>query len=99
GGAAAQGVVDEVANGGAVSSPGKTVRLPPGLQGLGHRAAASLEVSQDIDGGREATGEAHGGSREGNDPVQLPEQTTCRKGALSKLIEAPVEIPSRGASC
>src|SRR5688500_3773763 len=62
GGAAAQGVIDEIADGGAVPCPGEAVVEAPGLERLGDGALAGFDVGKDIDGGRKASGKAHGAS-------------------------------------
>ena len=63
GGAAAQGVIDQVADGGAVPCPGEAVVESPGLERLGNRALAGLHIGQDIDGGGQSAGKAHGRAR------------------------------------
>jgi hypothetical protein len=58
-GAAAEGVVDEVADGGPIPCSGEAVVKPPGLERLGHGALAGLDIGQDFDRGGQAARQAH----------------------------------------
>ena len=60
-GFAAQRVVDEAGDRGAVLRAGEAVRQAPVLQGLGGGPAAGLDIGENLDGGGEAGGGCHAG--------------------------------------
>jgi hypothetical protein len=58
-GLAAQSVINEAGDGGAILRAREAMRLPPILQGVGGGAAARREIGEDVDGGGNAGGGDH----------------------------------------
>ena len=56
---AAQRVEDEAGDRGAVTGAGEAMRQAPVLERIGGRAAARLDVGENLDGGGEARGRCH----------------------------------------
>ena len=61
-GLAAERVIDEAGDGGAVAGAGEAVAKAPVLQRVGGGAAAGVDVGEDLDGGLNAGGRDHDAS-------------------------------------
>ena len=92
--AAAQRVIDQIADGGAVAGAGKAMADAPIAQRLGGRALARLEIGQNFDGGGKASGKVHGWSSdkhaEGRAPshAQIRREHSQRRQAKTKQSDA-----------
>src|SRR5262249_20634456 len=92
--AAAQRVVDEAGNRGAIARAGKAMRKPPVLEGIDGRAAARGDIGEHLDRGGQAGGRRH--------PCEGP--YTSRKGAtrastlLAEIRVMPCNVGSPPSS-
>ena len=56
---AAQRVVDQIADGGAIARPGEAIVETPALERLGHRPMPPVDVVEHLDGRRQPAGQPH----------------------------------------
>ena len=101
-GLAAQRVVDEPGDRGAVAGAGEAMRQAPVLQRLRGRTAARLDIGEDLDGGGEARGGGHAGMRISNakiDPHREQHEHADREDieARRDMIGGGVDVGVRDA--